>query len=131
MYDEEDYVIDTFSWDEGKNTLLDTFGTSIQHPEEHFVQYFGGTQASLIEKGSPRCSPRKNPPETDNIDGRGLSSLESPRRGGVDLLGQGGAKEDEDRGQEVQGGVDKNAAGQRKGEEEKGKSSVGPPVSDK
>jgi hypothetical protein len=78
LYDEEDYVIDTFSWDEGKNTLLDIFGTSIQHPKEHFVQYFGGTPALLIEKGSPRRSPRKNPTETDNEDGRGRSSLESP-----------------------------------------------------
>ena len=63
-----------------KNTLLDTFGTSIQHPEEHFVQCFGGTPASLIEKGSPHRSPRKNPTETDNEDGRGLSSLESPQQ---------------------------------------------------
>jgi hypothetical protein len=45
LYDKEDYVIETFSWDEGENTLLVTFGTSIQHPEEHFVQYFGGTPA--------------------------------------------------------------------------------------
>jgi hypothetical protein len=77
LYDEKDYVIETFNWDEGENTLLDTFGTSIQHPEEHFVRYFGGAPALLIEKGSPRCSPRKNPTETDNVDGRGLSSLES------------------------------------------------------
>jgi hypothetical protein len=128
LYDKEDYTLETFSWNEGKQTLLDLFGTSIQHPEEQFVQYFGGTQALLIKKGSPCCSPRKNPPEIDNEDGRGLSSLESPRRGGADLPGQGGAKEDEDRDQEVQGGVDKNAAGQCKGEEEKGQRGVGPPV---
>ena len=79
LYDEEDYVVDTYSWDEGKNTILDTFETSIQHPEEHFVQYFGGTPVSLFEKRSPRCSPRKNPTETDNEEGRGLSSLGSPR----------------------------------------------------
>ncbi len=96
LYDEEDYIIDTFYWDEGKDALLNKFGTSIQHPEDHFVQYFGGTKATLIKKGSPRCSPRKNPPETDNIDGRGLSSLASLGRGGADLPGQGGAKEDED-----------------------------------
>ncbi len=88
------------------------------------MQYFGGTQASLIIKGSPRCSPRKNPPATNNEDGRGLSSFESPQCGGADLLGQGGAKEDEDQGQDVQGGVDKNAADQRKGKEEKGKGGV-------
>ena len=28
LYDEEDYVVDTYSWDEGENTMLDTFGTS-------------------------------------------------------------------------------------------------------
>ncbi len=47
---------------------------------------------------------------------------------GVDLPGQGGAKEDDDQGQEVQGGVDKNAVSQRKGEEETGQWGVGPPV---
>jgi hypothetical protein len=96
LYDEEDYILETFSWNEGNKTLLDLFGTSIQHPEEHFVRYFCGTQALLIEKSSPHCSPRKNPPETDNEYGRGLSSLESPRHGGADLPGQGGAKENKD-----------------------------------
>ncbi len=81
LYDEEDYIIDKICWDEGQNTLLDRFRTSIQHPEDHFVQYFGGTKPTLIEKGSPRCSPRENPPKTNNIDGRGLSSLASPGRG--------------------------------------------------
>jgi hypothetical protein len=56
---------------------LDTFGTSIQHPEEHFLLYFGGTPVLLIEKGNPRRSPRKNPTETDNEEGRRLSSLGS------------------------------------------------------
>ncbi len=92
------------------------------------MQYFGGTKATLIEKGSPRRSPRKNPPETDNIDGRGLSSLASPGRGAADLLGQGEAKEGKDQRKEVQCGVDKNAAGQRRGEEEKGQGGPGPPV---
>ncbi len=95
MYDKEDYIIDKTCWDEGQNILLGRFGTSIQHPEDHFVQYFGGTKPTLIEKGSPHRSPRKNPPETDNTDGRGLSSLASPGRGGADLPGQGGAKEDD------------------------------------
>ncbi len=78
LYDEEDYVVDTYSWDEGGNTILDAFGTSIQHPEENFVQYFGGTPVSVIEQGSPCLSPRKKPTETDNEEGRkGLSSLGS------------------------------------------------------
>ena len=33
----------------------------------------------LVEKGSPPCSSRKNPTETDNEEGRGLSSLGSPQ----------------------------------------------------
>ncbi len=40
VYDEEDYVVNKFNLDEGKHTLLDLFGTSIQHPEDHVVQYF-------------------------------------------------------------------------------------------
>ncbi len=128
LYDKEDYIIDKICWDEGPNTLLDRFGISIQHPEDRFVQYFGGTTPTLIKKGSPRCSIRKNPPETNNTDGRGLSSLASPGRGGADLPGQGGAKEDNYRGQEDQGGVDENAAGQRKGEEEMGQGGVCTPV---
>ncbi len=89
---------------------------------------FCGTKPTLIEKGSPRRSPRKNPPETDNTDGRGLSSLVSPGRGGADLPGQVGAQEDNDRGQEGQGGEDENAAGQCKGEKETGQGDVCPPV---
>ncbi len=115
LYDKEDYIIDKICWDEEKNTLLDIFGTSIQHPEEHFVQYFGATKPKLIEKGSPHRSPRKNPPETYNTDERGLSSFASPGREGADLAGQGEANKEDCRGQEGQGGVDKNAAGQRKG----------------
>jgi hypothetical protein len=91
------------------------------------VQYFGGTIPTLIEKGSPHRSPRKNPPETDNTDEKGLSSLVSPGHGGADLPGQGGAKEDNNLGQEGQGGVDENAAGQRKGEKETGQGGVCPP----
>jgi hypothetical protein len=43
LYDEEYYVLDTYSWDEGENTILSAFGTSIKHPKEHVVRYFGGT----------------------------------------------------------------------------------------
>ncbi len=37
LYNEEDYVLDTYSWDGMKNTILSAFGTSMQHPEEHFL----------------------------------------------------------------------------------------------
>ena len=56
----------TGNWDEGEKTLLALFGTSIQHPEEKFVQYFGGTPVGVNEQGSPRCSPRKKTTETDD-----------------------------------------------------------------
>jgi hypothetical protein len=79
LYDEEDYVLDTYSWDEGKNTIFSAFGTSIQHPEENFVQYFGGTPVSVIEQGSPRRSPRKKTTETNNEEETGLTSLGSPQ----------------------------------------------------
>jgi hypothetical protein len=58
LYDEEDYDLDRYNWDEGGEIVLAAFGTSIQHPEEHFVQYYGGTLVSDIEQGSPRRSPR-------------------------------------------------------------------------
>jgi len=94
VYDEEDYILEMIYWDEGNDGLLNRFGTAIQHPEDHFVQYFGGTKPTLIEKGSQRRSPRKNPPETYNTDERGLSSFASPGRGGADLPGQGEANKD-------------------------------------
>ncbi len=37
LYDEEDYVLDTYNWDEGKKPILVAFETSIQHPKEHVV----------------------------------------------------------------------------------------------
>ncbi len=80
----QNFSVNKFNWDEGQKSILDLFGTSIQHPEDHFVQYFCGTEPTLIERGSPRRSPRKNPPETDNSVGRNLSSLVSPGRGDAD-----------------------------------------------
>ncbi len=37
-----------------------------------------GPPVLINEKASPRRSSRKNPPETDHEDGRGLSNIESP-----------------------------------------------------
>ncbi len=92
------------------------------------MQYFCGTEPTLIERGSPHRSPRKNPPETNNTVGRGLSSLVSPGRGGADLPGQVGAQEDKDQGQEGQGGEDENVASQRKGRKETDQGVVCPTV---
>jgi hypothetical protein len=52
LYDDQFYNIDKLYWDQGNGSLLNRFGTSIQHPKDHFVQYFGGTKPTLIEKGS-------------------------------------------------------------------------------
>ncbi len=93
--------------------------------EEEKGQGGVGPPVLVNEKGSPRRFSMKNPPETNNEDGRGLSSLESPRRGGADLPGQGGAEKDEDQGREVQGGVDKTAGNQWEGKEKKGQGGVG------
>ncbi len=56
----------------------------------------GGIRPPVLinEKASPRCSSRKNPPETDHEDGRELSNIESPQRGGADLPGQRGSEMD-------------------------------------
>ena len=92
------------------------------------MQYFCNIEHTPIERGSPRRSPRKNPPETDNSVGRGLSSLVSPGRGDADLPGQVGAQEDTDRGKEGQGGEDENGAGQRKGRKDTDQGDVCPTV---
>jgi hypothetical protein len=79
---------------------------------------------AINEKASPRPSTRKNPPETDHGKGRGLSSIESTRRGGADLPVQGASDKDKDNGREVQGGVDDTAGEQGEGLDKKGQGGV-------
>ena len=96
--DEEDYILNRHNWDEGKDSLLNLFGTSMQHPGEKIVHYFGGTPVAVNEQGSPRRSPvieqgslhhspKKNeqgsptsPPRTnpDVISQQGEESLNNP-----------------------------------------------------
>ena len=61
LVDEEDGIISQHYWDEGDDSILNLFGTYIQHPEETFLQYFGSTPVAAFEQGSTRRSPRKNP----------------------------------------------------------------------
>ena len=68
LLDEEDILLSEHNWEDGDNSILDLFGTYMQHQEEQFVQYFGGTPVAAFEQGrppfkegSPRRSPRKNP----------------------------------------------------------------------
>jgi len=60
----------------------------MQHPEEQFVEYFGGAPVAALEQGTPkrnfeefeegstRCSPRKNPEALE----QGTISRRSPRK---------------------------------------------------
>ena len=111
VFDVQKFSVNKFNWDEGEKSILDLFGTSIQHPEDHFVQYFCDTEHTPIERSSPRRSPRKNLPESDNSVGRQLFSVVSPGRGDADLPGQVGAQGDNERGKEGQGGEDDNVVG--------------------
>jgi len=66
--DEEDILLSQHNWEDGDDSILNLFGTFMQHPEDHFVIYFGGTTVAAFEEGrppfkegSPHRSPRKNP----------------------------------------------------------------------
>ena len=57
------------------------FGTFMQHPEDDFVIYFGGTPVAAFEQGtppfeegSPHRSPRKNPEQRSPA----CSSMKTP-----------------------------------------------------
>ena len=54
LLDEEDYILSQHNWEYGDNSILNLFGTYMQHPEEKFVHYFGGTPGAAFEQGSPR-----------------------------------------------------------------------------
>ncbi len=43
-------TVNKFNWDEGEKSILDLFGTSSQHPEDHFVQCFCDTEHTTIEE---------------------------------------------------------------------------------
>ena len=58
LLDEEDILLSPHNWEDGDDSILNLFGTYMQHPEEQFVLYFGGRP---FKEGSPRRSPRKTP----------------------------------------------------------------------
>ena len=88
LLDELDYVLSTHYWDEQDDCIMNLFGTYMQHPEEQFVEYFGGVPVAALEQGTPkrnfeafeegstRCSPRKNPEALE----QGTISRRSPRK---------------------------------------------------
>jgi hypothetical protein len=61
LLDEEDCILSQHYWEERNDSILNLFGTYMQHLEEKFVQYFGRTPVAAFEEGSMRRSPRKNP----------------------------------------------------------------------
>jgi hypothetical protein len=62
LLNEEDNIISQHYWDEGDDSILNLFGTYMQHPEDHFLHYFGNEPVGALEQGkSPHSSPRKNP----------------------------------------------------------------------
>jgi len=68
LLDEEDILLSQHNWEDGDDSILNLFGTYMQHPEDYFVRYFGGTPVAAFEEGRPpfkegstHCSLRKNP----------------------------------------------------------------------
>jgi len=61
LLDEENFILSQHYWEEGDDSILNLFGTYMQHLEEKIVQYFGRTPVAAFEEGSKRCSPRKKP----------------------------------------------------------------------
>jgi len=68
LMDEQDILLSQHNWEDGDDSILNLFGTFMQHPEDHFVIYFGGTPVAafeegqpLFKEGSPCRSSRKNP----------------------------------------------------------------------
>jgi hypothetical protein len=88
LLDELDTVLSTHYWDEQDDCIINLFGTYMQHPEEQFVEYFGGAPVAALEQGtlkknpeafeqgSMRRSPRKNPEALE----QGTISPRSPRK---------------------------------------------------
>ncbi len=68
LLDAEEFFLSQHNWDDnGDDSIMKLFGTFLQHPEDVFVVYFGGTpvatsdeRQTLLQEGSPRRSPRKN-----------------------------------------------------------------------
>jgi len=67
LLDEKEIPLSQHNWDDGDNSIIKLFGTFMQHPEDDFVKYFGGTQVTalkegqpLLKEGSPHRSARKN-----------------------------------------------------------------------
>jgi len=67
LLDKEEILLSQHNWEDGDDSILNLFGTFMQHLEDHFVVYFGGTPVTtfeerqpLFKEGSPHRSPRKN-----------------------------------------------------------------------
>ena len=53
LLDEKEIVLSRHNWDDGDDSILKLFGTFMQHPEDDFVIYFGGTPEAAFEEEQP------------------------------------------------------------------------------
>jgi hypothetical protein len=81
LLDQEDIVLSQQNWEEGDDSILNLFGTYMQHPEEEFVIYFGGTPVAAFEQGRPTFkegSPRRSPRKTPKQSNPAISPMKTP-----------------------------------------------------
>jgi hypothetical protein len=79
--DEEDILLSPHNWEDGDDSILNLFGTYMQHPEEEFVVYFGGTPVAAFEQGRPPLkegSPRRSPRKTPEQSNPAISPMKTP-----------------------------------------------------
>jgi hypothetical protein len=87
LLDEEDILLSPHNWEDGDDSILNLFGTYMQHPEEEFVVYFGGTPVAAFEQGRPpfkEGSPRRSPRKTPKQSSPAISPMKTPDVIGTD-----------------------------------------------
>ena len=80
-------VLSQHNWEDGDDSILNLFGTYMQHPEDEFVVYFGGTPVAAFEQGRPpfkEGSPRRSPRKTLEQNSMAISPMKTPDVIGTD-----------------------------------------------
>jgi hypothetical protein len=81
LLDQEELVLSQHNWEDGDDSILNLFGTYMQHPEDEFVVYFGGTPVAAFEQGRPTFkegSPRRSPRKTPEQSSPAISPMKTP-----------------------------------------------------
>ncbi len=81
LLDQEESVLSQHNWEDGDDSILNLFGTYMQHPENEFVVYFGGTPVAAFEQGRPTFkegSPRRSPRKTPEQSSPAISPMKTP-----------------------------------------------------